>query len=351
MQQNWRRPFFFMLRPALSEIPFVFGTMVCRSSMIPWWVFIGFAKFQRIVSVNDFWLAWRLQEFWPTSLRLKWSLRFTRIILNPLNGKILYHDWVSMIVPRFTSFVEDFVTSCNQITKLFCQRYRLASAPSARSPCNFGSLADLHFFWTFLIWVMRNLCGCWHFCILEILCEVLQPFGNTLAAVSSKLLVAVLPQLPRYFATLWDPMKLVRSCGCDVEEELVLEFDDSPGTAKGTEFSVLQNVCFPFWSDVARDHWATRECNRVLCKACQGTIRQECLNATAQWRKKEHAHGLVLLHSSNSRYNCDWGVREPLRVSNSSELKSFLLNMCTEAPESITNCRSSGFVEEGVRIT
>ena len=32
------------------------------------------------------------------------------------------------------------------------------------------------------------------------------------------------------------------------------------------------------------------------------------------------------------------------------ELKSFLLNICAEAPESITNCRSSGFVEEGAGI-
>ena len=46
-----------------------------------------------------------------------------------------------------------------------------------------------------------------------------------------------------------------------------------------------------FWSDVAHDHWATNECNRALCKVCQGTVSS----------------------------------------------KSFLLNMCIEAPESITN--------------
>ena len=40
-----------------------------------------------------------------------------------------------------------------------------------------------------------------------------------------------------------------------------------------------------------------------------------------------------------------------LRVSNSPDLKFFLLNMCIEALESITNCRSSGFVEEDARIT
>ena len=40
-----------------------------------------------------------------------------------------------------------------------------------------------------------------------------------------------------------------------------------------------------------------------------------------------------------------------LRVSNSPELKSFLLDICTKAQESITNCRSSGFVEESARNT
>ena len=40
-----------------------------------------------------------------------------------------------------------------------------------------------------------------------------------------------------------------------------------------------------------------------------------------------------------------------LRVSNSPELKSFLLNMNMEAPESITKRLSSGFVAEGAGIT
>ena len=45
------------------------------------------------------------------------------------------------------------------------------------------------------------------------------------------------------------------------------------------------------------------------------------------------------------------GVLDLLKVSNSPKLKSFLLNVCIEAPESITNCRSSGFVEEGADTT
>ena len=37
-----------------------------------------------------------------------------------------------------------------------------------------------------------------------------------------------------------------RSCGGDVEDEVVVELDDSPGTTKRTKFSVLQKVCVPF---------------------------------------------------------------------------------------------------------
>ena len=40
-----------------------------------------------------------------------------------------------------------------------------------------------------------------------------------------------------------------------------------------------------------------------------------------------------------------------LKLSNSPELESFLLYIGIEAPESITNCRSSGFFEEGAGIT
>ena len=105
-------------------------------------------------------------------------------------------------------FTKNFVICLCQVTKLFCPRYSFTSSPSARSACNYGSLADLailvfwevntntmlswcHFCRTFRIWVVRTACGCWHICDLVALCEVLWPFGNTLAAVSSNLLVAV----------------------------------------------------------------------------------------------------------------------------------------------------------------
>ena len=66
-----------------------------------------------------------------------------RIRLDPLGGQVLHHDCISMIVSRFTSFTENLVICCYQVTKIFCTRYGSAIASSARGPCNFGPLTDL----------------------------------------------------------------------------------------------------------------------------------------------------------------------------------------------------------------
>ena len=46
---------------------------------------------------------------------------------------------------------------------------------------------------------------------------------------------------------------LVESCGSDVEDELAPEFDDNPGTTRGTKISVCCSQS-PLWSTVAFDH-------------------------------------------------------------------------------------------------
>ena len=40
---------------------------------------------------------------------------------------------------------------------------------------------------------------------------------------------------------------LIESCGDDVEDELVLELDDNPGTTTGTTFSVLKRNVLPIF--------------------------------------------------------------------------------------------------------
>ena len=123
--------------------PICFRSVWCRRTMIPGKIFTGFAKFQGIVSVNDFRLPIRLQELLQAPLCFLRSFCFARIRLDPLGGQVLHHDCISMIVSRFTTFTENFVICCNQITKIFCTRYDSANASSARGPCDFGPLADL----------------------------------------------------------------------------------------------------------------------------------------------------------------------------------------------------------------
>ena len=41
---------------------------------------------------------------------------------------------------------------------------------------------------------------------------------------------------------------LDESCGVDIEDELVPEFDDNPGKTRGTIFSVLHTNFFPCWT-------------------------------------------------------------------------------------------------------
>ena len=106
-------------------------------------IFTSFAKFQRVVSVNDFRLPIRLQELLQAPLCFLRSFCFAQIRLNPLGGQVLHPDCISMIVSRFTTFTENFVFCCNQITKFFCTRYDSANASSTRGPCDFGPLADL----------------------------------------------------------------------------------------------------------------------------------------------------------------------------------------------------------------
>ena len=61
--------------------------------------------------------------------------------MDPLSCQVLYHNNEPIIVSRFTTFTENFVIGCNQITNIFCSKYGCTSVFSARSPCDLGLLA------------------------------------------------------------------------------------------------------------------------------------------------------------------------------------------------------------------
>ena len=86
--------------------------------MIPRKIFPSFAKLQGLLSVNEFWLPRRLQELLQTPLFFLRSFGFARIGLDPLGGQVLNHDCISVIVSRFTTFTENFVICCYQVTKI-----------------------------------------------------------------------------------------------------------------------------------------------------------------------------------------------------------------------------------------
>ena len=141
--QHYRRcPLLDSAHYSLSK-PMCFRSVRCWRTMIPGKIFTSFAKFQGIVSVNDFRFPLGFQDLLQASLCFLWSFCLARICLDPLSGQVLHHDCISVIVSRFTSFTENFVICCYQVTKIFCTKYGSAIASSARSPCNFGPFTDL----------------------------------------------------------------------------------------------------------------------------------------------------------------------------------------------------------------
>ena len=97
----------------------------------------------RIVSVNEFWFPDQLQELLQAPFGFLWSFRFARIKLHPLNRQVLYHNCILVIVSRFTSFTENVVLCCYQVTKFFCAKDDSTNTSFSKSPYNFGPLRDL----------------------------------------------------------------------------------------------------------------------------------------------------------------------------------------------------------------
>ena len=110
--------------------------------MIPGEIFTGFAEFQGIVSVNDFWFPLGFQELLQAPLCFLKFL-FCTDMIGSIGWVSLAPRLQSMIVSRLTTFTENFVIGCNQITQIFGTKYDSANASSVRGNCDFGPLADL----------------------------------------------------------------------------------------------------------------------------------------------------------------------------------------------------------------
>ena len=167
--------------------------------MIPGKIFTGFAKFQGIVSVNDFRLPFGLHELLQAPLCFLRSFCSARIRLDPLGGQVLHHDCISMIVSRFTTFTENSVICCFESPNFLAggmaapvRFLRRNSGPSG-SECVNVVLARYHFSPRLLRWFARRTRGCvpmsWNTFIHKILRTFFQPFWQITQRVSPYLLV------------------------------------------------------------------------------------------------------------------------------------------------------------------
>ena len=163
--------------------------------MIPGKIFTGFAEFQGIVSVNDFRFPLGFQELLQASRGFLRSFCFC----TDTPGSI---EWLDP-APRlhigdcFESLILHWELCdllCHQVTKIFRSRHDCTSAFSAKSPCYFGSQADI------TIWVlekvMKRLSSCftkrtrgcvpmfWNAFIHKILRKFFQPFWQITQRVS-----------------------------------------------------------------------------------------------------------------------------------------------------------------------
>ena len=85
LQRYSRGVFLYSAHCSISN-PICFRSVWCRRAMIPGKIFTSFAKFQGIVSVNDYRLPIRLQELLQAPLCFLRSFCFARIRLDPFGG-------------------------------------------------------------------------------------------------------------------------------------------------------------------------------------------------------------------------------------------------------------------------
>ena len=134
------------------------------------------------------------------------------------------------------------------------------------------------------------------------------------------------------------------------------KLDDSPWNYQmETKFlGFCRKSASRIWSSAARDRWGHSQVTVLFARLAKGQYGRsdfEQLHSDEKiWRS---CTKLAPLYSSGPLHWLSplFWVLDLLRVSNSPELKSFSLACAQKAPESITKCRSSGFVEKGARIT
>ena len=109
----------------------------------------------------------------------------------------------------------------------------------------------------------------------------------------------------------------------------------------------------PLWSIAALDRWPTQRNTRGLRRVFQAVEQQAFLREIALVTKRSRSWTKTCASSfkciSPLALTTTVGCLDLRNVSSSSEL-IFMLSMCTDAPESTTNSRSSGDFKVGAGI-
>ena len=130
LPQYGRGAFFYSAHCSFSN-HICFWSVWCRRTMIPGKIFTSFAKFQVIVSVNDFRLPIRLQEL------LQALLCFLRSFC--LHG----YDWIHWVAKSCTTIAYRWLCRDSQLSLRNLWSAVSANTSSARGPRDLGPLADL----------------------------------------------------------------------------------------------------------------------------------------------------------------------------------------------------------------
>ena len=285
-------------------------------------------------------------------------LGLTRI---PLSGENVYHDSVSVIVPRFTSFTEDFLLCCCQVTILFWSQNRslLVFCGSKHEHCASVCVSPL------LKRHLPNMSSLFQSNVRaqtppgpldELWWAVTKQECLALALMcSSRVFFFVLVQgfphtrLALRVATASDdvsdsPEELDWSFRPDVEAELLLEEDDNTGTKRGTGLSIIQIIVFPFGVDWGVSTFSTHMNIRVLSKAHEATESLAFHRLIALLRTdRDHERKLVFTRwfaLSPGRGKSHMVVSDLLKMSIVSQLKSPCSTLCIEAPGCTINILS-----------
>ena len=288
--------------------------------MIPWQIFTGFAKFQRIAGMSDFLALPSARETFVNSFPSPEKFLFC-------TDKIESIEWLDL-VPRLRigdcfeiHFLHrglcDLLLSSHQtfLLEVLLRQCVVCKEPLSswfaisifRAASKNTLLPGCHYCRPLRIWVTRNVCGWRHFCIFEIFCELHLPFRKVSQSVSRCSIVIPLFIFVLGFGWIapvsWCPIVIALCCWTWRCTWWVLRWRCRRRTGtislhsrdnERCEISSCRGFSSSIWSGVAFDRWPTHRYIHVLCRAFQVIELQACLRVIALWRRDQYRkHGPV----------------------------------------------------------